>query len=120
MNDMPVLCERQGAVAIVTLNRPEKHNAISLALTTALAETIRELEADEGVHVIVLTGAGDKAFCAGADMAEALERQNQGSGAQQPGTTGSPYNGVTEVRKATKRTCRSRLPITSSALSTTK
>jgi enoyl-CoA hydratase/carnithine racemase len=102
MNDKPVLCERRGAVAVVTLNRPEKHNAINLALTTALAETVAELEADDNVHVIVLTGAGDKAFCAGADMAEALERQRQGQGAQQPGTPGSPYNGVNAVRHATK------------------
>ena len=65
-----VLVDRRGPVAVVTLNRPEKHNAMSLALKEALVRTLRELDADPAVRVLVVTGAGDKAFVAGADVAE--------------------------------------------------
>ncbi len=65
-----VLVERRGSIAVVTLNRPEKLNAMSFAMKKALAETLRELDADPAVRVIALTGAGDKAFVAGADIAE--------------------------------------------------
>jgi len=53
------------------LNRPEKHNAISKQMSNDVIACLDALEADEGVRVIALTGAGEKAFCAGADMAEA-------------------------------------------------
>ena len=65
-----VLVERRGPVATATLNRPEKHNAMSLGMKDALVRALRELDADPGVRVIVLTGAGEKAFVAGADIAE--------------------------------------------------
>jgi enoyl-CoA hydratase/carnithine racemase len=66
----PVHSERNGAIAMVTLNNPEKLNALSVAMWTRLGEVMRELEADEGVRCVVLRGAGDKAFAAGADIAE--------------------------------------------------
>jgi enoyl-CoA hydratase len=69
-----VLCETKGPVAIVTLNRPEKRNAINRALALALQRTMETLDADDAVRAIVLTGAGDRAFCAGADMGEQVER----------------------------------------------
>ncbi len=62
--------ERDGSVATVTLNRPQQRNAINLAMWTRLAEMARELDADAGVRVVVLRGAGDDAFSAGADIAE--------------------------------------------------
>ncbi len=65
-----VLVDRRGPVAVATLNRPEKHNAMSLAMKDAIIATLRELDADPGVRVIVVTGAGDQAFIAGADIAE--------------------------------------------------
>lgn len=65
-----VTCERDGPVAVVRLNRPEKRNAVNRAVHFALNETLEALEADDEIHVIVLTGAGDVAFCAGADMTE--------------------------------------------------
>ena len=58
------------AVATVTINRPEKRNAISTALWTGFCETMPRLEADEAVKVIIITGAGGVAFSAGADMSE--------------------------------------------------
>ena len=67
-----ILLERDGHVAAIRLNRPEKHNAINAEMSAELIECLDALEADDDVRVIVLTGAGEKAFCAGADMAEAV------------------------------------------------
>lgn len=64
-----VLVERDGAVATVTLNRPGARNALSQELRRALWKTMAELEADDTVAAIVLTGA-DPAFCAGLDLKE--------------------------------------------------
>jgi enoyl-CoA hydratase len=64
-----VLCEQRGNVALVTLNRPTRRNALSSALLIALRATMAELDAQPGVGAIVLTGA-DPAFCAGLDLTE--------------------------------------------------
>lgn len=61
-----LLAERHAGFAVVTLNRPDKFNALNEPLLTDLTETIGELDADPGVRAIVLTGAG-RAFCSGAD-----------------------------------------------------
>jgi crotonobetainyl-CoA hydratase len=66
-----VLTEQRGHIGIVTMNRPEARNAMSSALTTALVQTWARQEADPGIWVHVLTGAGDQAFCAGMDLKEA-------------------------------------------------
>ncbi|MEO8456216.1 MAG: enoyl-CoA hydratase/isomerase family protein [Chloroflexota bacterium] len=66
-----VIVDRRDSVAIVRLNRVEKHNAISRQMSADLIAVIDELEGDDDVRVLILTGAGDKAFCAGADMAQA-------------------------------------------------
>ncbi|HVQ04951.1 MAG TPA: enoyl-CoA hydratase-related protein, partial [Burkholderiaceae bacterium] len=55
-------------VATVTLNRPDRLNAITATLTASLRQTMTELGRDDAVRVIILTGAG-RGFCAGADMA---------------------------------------------------
>jgi enoyl-CoA hydratase len=67
-----ILLERDGYVATIRLNRPDKHNAINAEMSSELIECLDALEADDDVRVVVLTGAGEKAFCAGADMAEAI------------------------------------------------
>jgi enoyl-CoA hydratase len=69
-----VLTERRGHVGLAILNRPEKHNAMSRALSLELARAIDEFEADEEIHAIVLAGAGERAFSAGGDMTEVRER----------------------------------------------
>jgi enoyl-CoA hydratase len=69
MSDV-LLRERRGAVELLTLNRPEKRNALNKELLDALAATFAELEADDAVNVVVLTAAGDRAFSAGMDLAE--------------------------------------------------
>ena len=66
----PVRVERRAAAAIVTIDRPERMNALSWATVRRLGEVGQELSADRTVRVCVLTGAGDKAFCAGADLKE--------------------------------------------------
>ncbi len=74
-----IILEYHGATAVVRLNRVEKHNAISREMADELVRCLDALDANPDVRVIVLTGAGDKAFCAGADMAEAaLEAQPEG------------------------------------------
>ena len=68
-----VVVEHVDAVAIVTMNRPAALNAISLELARSLIDTIEQLNADSATRGIVLTGAGDKAFCAGVDLSEARQ-----------------------------------------------
>jgi enoyl-CoA hydratase len=65
-----VLVAREGAVATVTLNKPERLNALDKAMWMALGAAMRELCADDGLRCVVLRGAGGKAFAAGADIAE--------------------------------------------------
>lgn len=64
----PVLYERRGAAAVLTINRPEARNAVNGAVAAALLDGYRRFEADGDAMVLVLTGAGDQAFCAGADL----------------------------------------------------
>jgi enoyl-CoA hydratase/carnithine racemase len=63
-----LLYDVASGVARVTINRPERRNAMSWAVLTELRQAIAEAKADAEVRVVVLTGAGDKAFCAGADL----------------------------------------------------
>lgn len=64
-----VLYERRGKIALLTLNRPEKLNALNYELIDLLLERLDEIERDTDLRTIVLTGAGDRAFSAGADIA---------------------------------------------------
>ena len=65
-----VLCEKREDVAIVTFNRPEVFNALSRELNKQFIAVMSDLEADSAVKVIILTGAGDRAFVAGGDISE--------------------------------------------------
>jgi enoyl-CoA hydratase len=67
MSDSPVLVERRGAVAVVTLNLPSERNVLSGAVVTALSQAYDEIERDDDARCVVLTGAGP-AFCAGAHL----------------------------------------------------
>jgi len=64
-----LLIENHGAVRVLTMNRPDKLNALNFALTRALVEGLKEADADESVACIILAGAG-RGFCAGADTSE--------------------------------------------------
>jgi enoyl-CoA hydratase len=68
--DEEVIVERDDAVAVVTINRPQVHNALNARVLRSIADAIRSLSASGTVGAIVITGAGDKAFSAGADLDE--------------------------------------------------
>ena len=63
-----VLLEKRGNAFWITINRPDKRNAINADVVAGIAKGYRSAHDDPDVRVIVLTGAGDKAFCAGADL----------------------------------------------------
>ena len=76
-----LLCELRDRVATVTLNKPEKRNALGDILTPALREVLLRLEADPGGGCVLITGAG-KAFCAGGDVSEMGGRAPSGQRTQ--------------------------------------
>jgi len=63
-----LLVEQRGAVTVVTLNRPEAHNSITAGMAVGMAETIDAFAADDSARVLVVTGAGDRSFCSGANL----------------------------------------------------
>lgn len=75
------LVERRGNVLLITINRPAARNAVNAAVSEAVGGALEEAESDPEIRVIVLTGAGDKSFCAGADL-KAISR---GEGLHAPG-----------------------------------
>ncbi|MGY1742717.1 MULTISPECIES: enoyl-CoA hydratase-related protein [unclassified Blastococcus] len=68
MSAEKVLVDRHGHVLVVTINRPEVRNAVDGEVHMTIGRLLDEVEADPDVWVVVVTGAGDKAFCAGADL----------------------------------------------------
>lgn len=69
-----ILYNKKEHVATITLNRPKSLNALNTALLTELREVLEDIEIDAEVRVVVITGVGDKAFCAGADINEILDK----------------------------------------------
>jgi len=98
MSDLIV--EKKGAVTWITLNRPDARNALSRAVNLELAELAPELDRDEEVRAIVIIGAGDKAFCAGADL-----KERKGIAAAESGpyinAISSAINELAAIRKPT-------------------
>ena len=88
-----LLCAIDGGVATVTLNRPEKRNALNSAVLDGLRTTFGRLEDDRSVRVIVVRGAG-RAFCSGMDLNEMRERQAQSA---------DPESGVIDVLRQIER-----------------
>lgn len=77
--------EQRGFVQVLTLNRPEAANSINPELMSELARAYDEISRDDGTRVIVLTGAGDRVFCAGMDLRAFSEQRNQEDGASGSG-----------------------------------
>lgn len=76
-----ILFEQKGNYGIITLNRPDKLNALNFQLFSELDDLIHKIELDESIYALVITGSGDKAFAAGADIKE-LNASNIRSGKQ--------------------------------------
>lgn len=74
-----VLCQTDRSVALLTLNRPEKLNALDAAVIDRLMTLLGEIERDRTIRVVILTGAGDRAFSAGADIAGIADTVRQGT-----------------------------------------
>lgn len=85
MSDSPVLFTVQGRVAVITLNRPEALNAINGATWQALGEAFERFSQDPELWVAVITGAGERAFCAGADLKAAAAGELGGGHETDPG-----------------------------------
>lgn len=83
MSESEVLYEVGGAIARVMINRPERRNSMSYGVMQGLRDAVAAAKADDAVRVLVLTGAGDKAFCAGADLGGIAE--NAGAAAAHEG-----------------------------------
>jgi enoyl-CoA hydratase len=71
-----ILCSAEHGVGLITFNQPEKRNAMSVEMWAGLQEILERWEDDESVRVVVLTGAGEKAFMSGADISEFAERRS--------------------------------------------
>lgn len=75
---MGISLEREGAVAVVRFDRPDKLNALTLAMYEELAAAFAEVRDDEAIAAAVLTGSGDHAFCVGADLGESIPALAEG------------------------------------------
>jgi crotonobetainyl-CoA hydratase len=64
----PIRLERRGSIRIITLNRPRARNAVNLALTLALGQALEDADDDPQTRAVIVTGAGEQAFCAGVDL----------------------------------------------------
>lgn len=92
-----VLIERDGPVAVVTMNRPEAMNALSSALRSELADAFAALDADPDVRAVVLTGAGTRAFTAGLDLKELGQQGLGAANAETPAA--NPVKAIEQCRK---------------------
>jgi crotonobetainyl-CoA hydratase len=70
------LVEHRGNVMVITINRPEARNAVNAAVSIAVGNALEQAQNDAEVRAVVITGAGDKSFCAGADLKAIARREN--------------------------------------------
>ena len=97
--DDVVLVEREGDVATVLLNRPDKLNALNMEMWKRVGEVFRSLDGDDGLRCVVLKGGGDKALAPGADISEFAYTRNDSAQA-------SEYGGLMHEAMAAIRDCR--------------
>ena len=97
-----MLSRRDGHVGYMIFNNPERHNAVSLEMWKAAERILGDFKADPAIRVVVLTGAGGKAFVSGADISKfESERATQEAVAAYNATVGRIYNGIHEFPKPT-------------------
>jgi enoyl-CoA hydratase/carnithine racemase len=94
-----ILVERSLGIGTITLNRPEVRNALNQTMVREIWAGLQELEADQEVGVIVLRGAGDKAFCAGADLKGVGDRGTTLEARESFGGLGVILEGIPRMRK---------------------
>jgi enoyl-CoA hydratase len=88
MSEPELVHDRRGAVDILRLNRPEARNALNGTLLAAIGAAMLAAEADPEVRAVVLTGTGDRAFCAGMDLRAFAEGAAPGAGGDEDATVG--------------------------------
>lgn len=88
MNYSSINYDSQGRIATITLNRPERLNAISLHMPQEIADAVRRANEDDAIHAIVLTGAG-RGFCSGYDLIDFAEADGEQPGSQLGGSNNS-------------------------------
>jgi crotonobetainyl-CoA hydratase len=76
VTESAALTERRGNVLVITINRPEARNCVNGAVSTAVGDALEQAQHDAEVRAVVITGAGDKSFCAGADLKAIARREN--------------------------------------------
>src|SRR5579884_1884928 len=104
MLDQPItskmLAQKDGAIGRIVFNNPARHNAVSLEMWQALAQIMADFDRDDEVRVIVVSGAGGKAFVSGADISEFKEKRNSKEAAEE-------YAKISEAgRKALQETLK--------------
>jgi enoyl-CoA hydratase len=99
MSDDVILVEKENGVAVVTLNRPQAMNALSKALRSRLYKTMTALNDDDAVRVVILTGAGEKAFTAGLDLKELGSEPGAMGAANAEGADENPVRAIETCRK---------------------
>ncbi len=97
MSEETVIVEIEAGIAVVTMNRPGAMNALSRQLRADLAAAMRTLEADGQVRVVILTGAGDRAFTAGLDLKEIGEQGLAAANAEGPDE--NPVKAIEQLTK---------------------
>ena len=97
-----MLSRKEGGVGYVIFNNPERHNAVSLEMWAATRAILDDFRADDSIRVVVLTGAGGKAFVSGADISKfGAERASQDGIAKYNATTELAFSGVNDFPKPT-------------------
>ena len=94
---MDVVIERENAIATITINREKAYNALNEGVMDGLSQVFMDLEKDRGVMVVIITGAGEKAFVAGADLKEIQE-----TGRGRPALIKKGQDVLTLIRNSTK------------------
>jgi len=85
-----IIYEKKGNTVIITINRPEAYNALNSEVWLGLADAWLSLKGDPDVWTVIVTAAGDKAFCAGADLKETAERKAQAEKEGRPFVSAMP------------------------------